>query len=150
MLHSLTASLRLALLIPMTLLAVGLQTTLSLAQIRLYTPIPIQLGKSITDRLTDKDIPTGQGGFARDYALKLATGDQVVIDLLSDEFDTIVVLMDQDGTTLVENDDGPDGTTNSLLFTRITKGGNYIVRVRAFGETAGGTFKLKITRLKPA
>ncbi|NES00803.1 MAG: peptidase, partial [Symploca sp. SIO1B1] len=27
--------------------------------------------------------------------------------------------------------------------------GKYIIRVRAFGETGGGNFKLKVTRLKP-
>ncbi len=57
--------------------------------------------------------------------------------------------MDTNGTTVAENDDGPDGSTNSLLFTRITKAGTYIVRVQAFGETTGGNFKLKVTRLKP-
>jgi hypothetical protein len=54
-----------------------------------------------------------------------------------------------DGSTVGENDDGPDGTTNSLLFTRITETGRYIIRVRAFGETSGGAFKLKVTRLRP-
>jgi hypothetical protein len=43
----------------------------------------------------------------------------------------------------------PDGSTNSLLFTRITRTGNYFIRVRAFGELAGGNFKLKVTQLKP-
>jgi hypothetical protein len=55
----------------------------------------------------------------------------------------------RNGVTVVENDDGPDGTTNSLLFTRIKESGTYIVRVRAFGETTGGPFKLQVTRLKP-
>ncbi len=76
-------------------------------------------------------------------------GDQIAIDLASDTFDTIVTLLAEDGTTVAENDDGPDGTTNSLLFTRITKTGTYIVRVRSFGEVAGGPFDLKVTRLRP-
>lgn len=121
----------------------------SFAQSKIYNPILLQAGIQISDRLTSQDIPTGEGGFARDYLVSLAAGDQVVIDLISEEFDTIVILMDTNGTTIAENDDGPDGSTNSLLFTRITKPGNYIVRVRAFGETTGGAFKLKVTRLKP-
>jgi hypothetical protein len=121
----------------------------SLAQNKIYNPIPLQTGNQISDRLSSQDIPTGQGGFARDYTVSLSAGDQLVIDVLSDDFDTIVVLMDTNGTTVAENDDGPDGSTNSLLFTRITKAGTYIVRVQAFGETTGGNFKLKVTRLKP-
>jgi hypothetical protein len=119
-------------------------------QNRIYAPLPLTSGQEISDRLSEADIPTGQGNFARDYAIQLQSGDQISVDLVSDNFDTIVTLMTAQGATVAENDDGPDGTTNSLLFTRITKTGNYIVRVKAFGETAGGPFKLKLTKLKPA
>lgn len=119
------------------------------AQNQLYNPISVPSNNEITDSLSDKDIPTGQGGFARDYVINLSAGDNVAIDLTSEGFDTIVTLMGKNGTTVAENDDGPDGSTNSLLFTRIKDAGTYIIRVRAFGETAGGEFKLKITRLRP-
>ncbi|MEB3272380.1 MAG: PPC domain-containing protein [Prochlorothrix sp.] len=115
----------------------------------LYSPIPLPNGGEVTDTLSDQDIPTGQGGFARDYAIRLEAGDQVVVDLLSDSFDTVVMLMGEGGMTISENDDGPDGTTNSLLFTRITTSGTYTVRVRSFGEGSGGEFTLKVTRLRP-
>jgi len=127
---------------------VGVQSSSSQAQ-ELYNPLPLNSGQEVEDTLSDRDIPTGEGGFARDYRVKLEDGDQVAIDLLSDEFDTIVTLMAADGSTVGENDDGPDGSTNSLLFARIAETGNYIVRVQAFGATGGGDFKLKITRLRP-
>ncbi|MCU0550105.1 MAG: peptidase [Leptolyngbya sp. Prado105] len=130
--------------------AVFMSTAAMAQSTRPYAPIPLAPGKDVNDRLTDADIPTGQGNFARDYVVPLQAGDQVAIDLSSDSFDTIVTLMTAQGTTVAENDDGPDGTTNSLLFTRITRNANYVVRVKAFGETAGGPFKLKLTRLKPA
>jgi hypothetical protein len=81
--------------------------------------------------------------------LNLTAGDQVAIDLTSENFDTIVSLLAADGSTVGENDDGPDGSTNSLLFTRITEAGKYIIRVRTFGQTGSGSFKLKVTRLRP-
>lgn len=120
-----------------------------MAQSDLYNPIPMPSSGEITDTLSDRDIPTGQGGYARDYAVTLQSGDQVAIDLLSDNFDTVVMLMGEGGMTISENDDGPDGTTNSLLFTRISTSGTYTVRVRSFGEGAGGEFTLKVTRLRP-
>jgi hypothetical protein len=140
--------------------AVGLFTTVSLLlglkilpvnaqSTHLYAPLPLPANGEVSDTLTDKDIPTGEGGFARDYAVKLEAGDQVAIDLTSEDFDSIVMLLAADGSTIAENDDGPDGTTNSLLFARITESGSYIVRVRAFGETGSGRFKLKLTRLRP-
>ncbi|ELR97208.1 PPC domain-containing protein [Gloeocapsa sp. PCC 73106] len=121
----------------------------SWAQLRMYNPISLPSGNEIEDTLSDKDIPTGEGGFARDYSVYLEKDDQVAIDLISDDFDTIVSLLAADGSKVAENDDGPDGSNNSLLFARISESGNYIIRVRAFGETGGGQFKLKLTRLRP-
>jgi hypothetical protein len=113
-----------------------------------YQPIPLMLGQELKDVLSDRDIPTGQGGFARDYMVTLKAGDQIAVDLVSEVFDPMIVLMTKEGTPIAENDDGPDGTPNALLFTRIVKPGNYIIRVRSFGETAGGAFRLTVTPLK--
>ena len=137
------------LILPATLLAVGISVTTAVAQSKLYNPVPLPPSNQISDTLSQKDIPTGQGGFARDYSVKLNAGDNIVVELTSDSFDAIVTLLAPDGSTVGENDDGTDGTTNSLLFTRITKPGTYVVRVRAFGETGVGLFKLKVTRLRP-
>jgi hypothetical protein len=121
----------------------------TIAQTKIYSPIEIKENQQIVDQLSPDDIPTGEGGFARDYYIYLEQGDQIAVDLISEDFDSIVILMAEDGTTIAENDDGPDSNTNSLLFTRIVEKGKYIVRVRAFGQTGSGKFKLKITRLQP-
>ncbi|MEQ9001813.1 MAG: PPC domain-containing protein [Coleofasciculus sp. B1-GNL1-01] len=149
MMNAFAARFGFALLVPTTFLTVGLTAAAVRAQNQLYNPIPIPERNQVSDTLTDQDIPTGEGGFARDYTIELSAGDQVAIDLISDSFDTIVTLLASDGSTIAENDDGPDGTTNSLLFSRITETGTYIIRVRAFGETGGGPFTLKVTRLRP-
>lgn len=132
-----------------TFVTILLSSFPSLAQLRMYNPISLPSNNEIEDTLSDQDIPTGEGGFARDYSVYLEQDDQVAIDLISDDFDTIVSLIAADGSKVAENDDGPDGTNNSLLFARITESGTYIIRVRAFGETGGGQFKLKLTRLRP-
>jgi Bacterial pre-peptidase C-terminal domain len=133
--------------LPLAVLAVSLAAP-ALAQ-RFYNPIPLTPGKAVADKLSAQDVPTGQGGFARDYVVQLQAGSQLAIDLTSDNFDSMVTLLAADGSTVAENDDGPDGTTNSLLFTRINKSGTYYIRVRAFGEVAGGNYKLKVTLLSP-
>ncbi len=136
--------------IPAALTIIAMSITSAFAQqVKLYNPIPLTTGKQVSDSLSDKDIPTGQGGFARDYLVQLQKGDNLAIDLSSDSFDSIITLLSPNGSTVAENDDGPDGSSNSLLFTRIAKTGTYIVRVRSFGETGGGTYKLRVTRLKP-
>ena len=137
------------LIIPITLLTMEIGIKTASAQNKLYSPIPLTNLTEISDTLSNKDIPTGQGGFARDYAIKLNQGDNLSIDLSSENFDTMITLLAPNGSTAGENDDAPDGTSNSLLFTRITETGTYIVRVRSFGETGVGTFKLKVTKLQP-
>jgi hypothetical protein len=139
---------RRATFISATVAAIAMSTLKVNAQV-IYNPIELRGRYEITDILSEKDIPTGQGGFARDYRVTLTDVDQVAIDLISDSFDAIVSLIGPDGTTVAENDDGPDGTTNSLLFARIQTTGDYIVRVRAFGEGGVGNFTLKVTRLRP-
>ncbi|RZM75989.1 PPC domain-containing protein [Leptolyngbya iicbica] len=127
----------------------GLTAVKAQAQNSVYSPIPLPSNREITDTLSDNDIPTGVGGFARDYTVRLEDGDQVAIDLISEEFDTLITLLGPDGTTVGENDDGPDGTTNSLLFARITESGTYTVRVRSYAGQGSGEFLLKVARLRP-
>lgn len=120
------------------------------AQADLYQPVSIPPGtQEVSDRLTDRDIPTGDGGFARDYKIQLQEGDRLTVDAFSENFDTLVILLAADGSVVAENDDGPDGTTNSLLFARIDEAGDYTVRIRSYGETGGGDYTLTFTRLRP-
>lgn len=135
--------------LPLAIVLLGVYPLSAKSQSRVYSPLPLVFGKGIADKLSNQDIPTGQGGFARDYVVQLQAGDQITIDLASDDFDTMVYLIASDGTTVGENDDGPDGTTNSLLFTRIVRAGTYFIRVRSFGEVGAGRYNLKATLLKP-
>lgn len=138
------------LVIPATVVAVGANVLSANAQTSdLYNPIKLPDSGEISDTLTDQDIPTGFGGFYRDYVVSFKQGDQVVMDLTSEEFDTIITLIGPDGATVGENDDGPDGTTNSLLFARVATPGDYIVRVSPYAGQGIGAFSLKVTRLQP-
>ena len=72
----------------------------------MYNPRSLD-AEEIKDTLSADDIPTGVGGFARDYTVNLESGDQITIDAVSEEFDTLVTLMDGNGIVVNENDDGP-------------------------------------------
>jgi Bacterial pre-peptidase C-terminal domain len=113
-----------------------------------YVPIQLPPNGEVKDTLSERDIPTGDGSFARDYAIQLKAGEQLAIDLNSEAFDPVVVLLNSEGKSVGKNDDGPDGTSNSLLFTRIKEAGTYTIRVQGFGETSSGEFTLKVSKLK--
>lgn len=132
---------------PVTLLALSLSAVVAMAQVQLYKPIPLSVGNPVKDTLSDKDIPTGKKGFAKDYTIRLAAGEKVTITASSDNFDTFLSLIAADGSVVEENDDGPDGTTNSLIVVKITRTEDYIIRVRASGGSKTlGSFTLKVTR----
>ncbi len=114
-----------------------------------YRPIPLVGGNEVKDVLTDKDIPTGQKGFARDYLIRAEKDDRLEISVTSDAFDTVVSLLNKEGEVIAENDDAGSDTTNSLLFVRIRRSGEYVVRVQSFGGSRGGKFTLKVTKLRP-
>jgi hypothetical protein len=148
---SLMSKFSLALAVPVTVLTVGANMLAAGAQsASIYNPVPLTVGNEVTDVLSENDIPTGYGGFYRDYTVSFAAGDMVLLDLRSEEFDTIVALIAPNGSTIGENDDGPDGTTNSLLFTRIVQEGDYIIRVSPYAGQGMGTFTLNVIRLQPA
>ncbi len=145
----------LSLLAPAFLLSTGLTISLGAistganrAAAQMYNPIKLS-SEEVQDTLSTTDIPTGTGGFARDYTVDLEADDQITVDATSEEFDTLVTLMDANGIVVNENDDGPDGSTNSLLFARITEPGQYTIRVRSYAGGGAGPFSLKLTRLRP-
>ena len=93
---------------PVTLFTLTTGLPASRAQVnKLYNPLPLPSNNQVNDSLSDQDIPTGQGGFARDYLVKLNKGDNLAIDLASESFDSIITLLGPNGATVAENDDGP-------------------------------------------
>ncbi len=133
-------------------IAIGLAcfAPVSLAQVRtsLYKPTAITSGVDVNDILTDKDIPTGQKGFARDYAITVQKDERLEILVNSGGFDTVLSLLDSAGEVVAENDDSVGDNTNSLIFFKVRKSGNYIVRVSSFGGSSGGKFTLRVNKLQ--
>lgn len=114
-----------------------------------YKPNAIASGLDINDILTDKDIPTGQKGFARDYAIAAQKDERLEITVTSGSFDTVLSLIDSKGEVIAENDDAVSDSTNSLIFFKVRQSGNYTIRVSSFGGSSGGKFILKVTKLRP-
>lgn len=119
-----------------------------IASAQFSKPTEIVSGKQINDFLTDKDIPLGQKEFARDYVIYAQKDERLEITVSSESFDTVLRLLDNRGEVIAENDDADSTTTNSLIFFKVRRSGNYIVRVSAFGSFGGGKFTLSITKLQ--
>jgi hypothetical protein len=130
--------------------AIALMFTVDLsAQTRIsYQPTPIFSAVDVNDLLTDQDIPTGQKGFARDYIISVQKEDRLEITVNAKGFDTVLSLLDSKGEVIAENDDAAPEVTNSLIFFKVMKSGNYIIRVSSFGGSSGGKFILRVNKLQ--
>ncbi len=113
-----------------------------------YQPSMVTVGVDINDVLTDKDIPTGQKGFARDYLITLAKDERLEITVNAGGFDTVLSLLDSKGEVIAENDDIASDDTNSQIFLRIRQNGTYTIRVSSFGGSSGGKFTLRVNKLQ--
>ena len=116
--------------------------------INTYKPNPISSGIDIDDVLTDRDIPTGQKGFARDYIINVQQDERLEITVNASAFDTVLSLLDSKGEVVAENDDTASNNTNSLIFFKVRQSGTYTIRVSSFGGSSGGKFVLRVNKLK--
>jgi hypothetical protein len=113
-----------------------------------YQPSMVAIGVDINDILTDKDIPTGQKGFARDYLIAATKDERLEITVNAGKFDTVLSLLDSKGEVIAENDDIASDDTNSQIFLRIRQDGTYTIRVSSFGGSSGGKFTLRVNKLQ--
>lgn len=111
-----------------------------------YDPPPLRDGRFVDASLGNGDIPTGQGGFFRDYRIDLREGDLVIATLDSDDFDPDLTLIGPDGQRVAYDDDGGEGL-NAMLVGRIKTGGRHLVRVGSVGD-GNGRYRLRLDSLR--
>ncbi|MBE2271928.1 MAG: PPC domain-containing protein [Anaerolinea sp.] len=83
------------------------------------------------------------------YTLTVEAGQSVVVDLMSDDFDSYLVALDEDGNEIATDDDGGDGLNSRLTLN--TPGTYTIVAqslsYRSSGTAAIGNYVLRVDEL---
>ncbi|MCA9903917.1 MAG: pre-peptidase C-terminal domain-containing protein [Anaerolineae bacterium] len=85
------------------------------------------------------------------FSLALRADDILIVDTyaISGKLDTILSLLDQGGSLLVENDDRGDGSFDSEVVYRIPADGNYSLIVSRYSADSEGDFVI-VAALDPA
>jgi hypothetical protein len=78
------------------------------------------------------------------FDLPLEAGQVVTITTEADDLDTVLTLLDEDGDTVAENDDRPDGGLTSQVVFAAEEGGTYEIQVSGFAD-ATGEFSVIVT-----
>ncbi len=96
-------------------------------------------------RLGRGDDTLDDGEYIDIYEFTGRPGQQVTIDLRSDDFDTYLILQDPNGER-EENDDADD-TTDSLIVMNLTESGTYRVGVTSYEAGETGAYRLMIDQV---
>lgn len=94
--------------------------------------------------LSSGDATLSDGSLYQEYRFQGRAGQTVRIQLSSDAFDTYLILLDDQGNRLGENDDRVPGDTNAELVVTLPRDGSYRVIVNAFDRTGRGPFLLTV------
>jgi len=109
-------------------------------------PLPVLLpGQAVDGRLTEKsDRNGGDLSFSQGYLIDLEEGDLVIINLESDEFDTYLLLHDNDAGLVMENDDAPgDEVTNSQIVFDVPESARYVIIANSLERGETGAYRLR-------
>lgn len=109
----------------------------------------IELDSDLDGTLTQSDdIYHQRGTYIRYYTLEIESEVEVQIDLTSDDFDAYLVLEDEHGQLLDQNDDAHFGTLDSQIIYRMAPG-TYRIGVTTFGSNSFGRFNLEVRPASP-
>jgi hypothetical protein len=91
----------------------------------------------------DPEDETVGGAYVETFEVEAKAGQRVIVDLRSDEFDTLLRLSGPEGI-MEENDDYGYDTGHSHIEMLVVEDGTYSVQVTSFEPESEGTFVLQI------
>jgi tetratricopeptide (TPR) repeat protein len=98
---------------------------------------------SLIDRLSSDSQRTEDGKYFNRHSFEGKAEESVTLELISDTFDSYLILLDPNGAKIAENNDGRNGK-NALITTELSLSGTYTIMVVAYGFETGGEYKLSL------
>lgn len=104
----------------------------------------LALNSQVQDSLDDSSgILPGDNSYFNAYAFEGAAGQEVVISLISDEFNPYLILLSPNGEALAQDDDS-GGNQNSQLAVTLPDNGTYIILANAYAPEEKGNYVLQL------
>ena len=106
---------------------------------------PEAVDQTVTGELSDSDprVPDDDSAYD-EYTFDAASGWTITADLTSTDFDTFLWLIGPDGTAIIQDDDGGEGSNSRVAHTT-TSGGTYTLRANSYDGTGRGAYSLHYT-----
>lgn len=100
---------------------------------------------SVEGVLEEGDAHLSNGSFYDGHVFEGEAGQIVRILMVSEAFDTFLLLQNASGEGLTRNDDGSDGTNAEIVF-RLPETGQYQIIANAYDESGKGAYRLTVER----
>lgn len=110
--------------------------------------VAIAYGQTRTDRLEDADA-LNQDKYADTYTFDGRSGDRVVVELQSEDFDTVLTLIPPDGAE-IENDDADGSQDLSRVELTLPASGRYRIVASSYDDKETGDYRLTLRRTAAA
>ncbi len=103
-------------------------------------------GPTINGTLDDGDnvLPV-DNSFFDVYRFEGRSGQQVTIEMSSDEVDSYLILLGPDGEELAQNDDISESDRNARIVLTLPSNGTYVLLANSYSEGESGTYTLRAT-----
>jgi hypothetical protein len=107
--------------------------------------IPIAVGQSIPGHISSTDGVWGDGANYDLYLFYGTAGQSIQIDMISTDFDTYLILQDQNGMELARDDDGGDVYLSARITRSLGYTGMYRIVAKAYTSGRYGPYTLQLT-----
>lgn len=109
----------------------------------------VLIGATARGTLTDNDATADDGSFYDAYAIHVKEGDKLVITMVSNEFDSFLIIgQDKDDGSfeaLGSDDDGLSDTHAKLEWTAPSEG-TFVIRAGSYGQAQTGAYAMTVDR----
>ncbi len=119
-------------------------STLIVGSISFNPPVLAETLIQTQGQLDIGDSQLSDGSFYDNYTFSGRAGQQISIQLSSNDFDTYLILLNSNGQRIAENDDAQSSTLNSSLTMTLPSNGTYTVIANGLDNTSVGAYSLAV------
>lgn len=108
------------------------------------SPQRISFEDTVTGQLNRNSNVLPDGSFFNAYVFEGRRGQQVAVEMFSQDLDSYLILLSRDGDALYLEDDDSAGNFNARLETTLPVDGFYIIIANSFAEGQAGRYNLSL------
>jgi hypothetical protein len=118
----------------------------SSSSVKIPVAIPSLLSVEGVLEKGDQVIPA-DSSFYDTYTIEGSAGQEIKIDLVSQDFDTYLAILDPTGKIIAENDDLAQGNSNSQITLKLPSDGSYRLIVNSYSDQGQGKYTITANTL---